>query len=48
MDSKLLPMIRVFGNESYPNFIVIDSEYKILFVSTREQQSIESYLEGLD
>jgi thiol-disulfide isomerase/thioredoxin len=48
MDRKLLPMIRVFGNESYPNFIVIDSEYKILFVSSREQQSIESFLEGLD
>jgi thiol-disulfide isomerase/thioredoxin len=42
-----LPLITLFGNGSYPNFILVDSDYKILYVSQNSDIKVDDFLQSL-
>ena len=41
-------LIELLDNRTYPNFIVLDSEYKILYIDDDSDISFEEYVRILD
>lgn len=41
------PFIHLFGNKSYPNIVIVDSELKILYLSESSGITVQNFLETL-
>lgn len=42
------PMVKLFDNQTYPNFVVLDSDYKILYVSAHTEMELADFINTLE